>query len=181
MRQIFNLSFICIIVLGGSSCSSHKRYAAGRPTEGAEQKKHSHLSEQFGIKVTSADNISLYNTLSSWLGVRYRYGGNSKKGVDCSGLVKIVYKDVYGINTERTSANLFKKDCIALKRNKLREGDLVFFRTSKKSNRKTPTHVGIYLKNNKFVHASSSRGVIVSSLSEPYYVRTWLSAGRVKR
>ena len=74
---------------------------------------------------------------------------------------------------------LLKRNCRKVGRAKLKEGDLVFFRTGR-GKRKVPNHVGIYLKNGKFIHASTSRGVIVSSLSEPYYVRTWLTGGRVK-
>ena len=64
-------------------------------------------------------------------------------------------------------------------RSKLQEGDLVFFRTGS-GKKKVPNHVGIYLKNGKFIHTSTSKGVMVSSLSEPYYTRTWITGGRVK-
>ena len=139
----------------------------------------SRLSRQFGVRLTQADNISLYNACSGWLGVRYRYGGNTKNGVDCSGLVDNIYRQVYGIRLERNTANILRRNCVDVNRNNLREGDLVFFRTTRQS--RTPNHVGIYLKNGKFVHASSSSGVIVSNISEDYFVRTWFGGGRVKK
>ena len=178
MRKFINLLLICITVTGIMSCSPRK--------QSVRQSKYdsrtiSRLSKQFGIRLTQADNISLYDACSQWLGVKHRIGGNTKKGVDCSGFALNIYRDVYNLKIERNSANILRKNCAPVKRNNLREGDLVFFKTSGSGNSKTPTHVGIYLKNGKFVHASTSKGVIVSSLSEPYYIRTWLTGGRVKR
>ncbi len=79
----------------------------------------------------------------------------------------------------RSSAEMLKKDCKKISRSKLKEGDLVFFYTGRGRKRK-PNHVGIYLKNGKFIHTSTSKGVMVSNLSEPYYMRTWMCGGRVK-
>ncbi len=119
----------------------------------------------------------LYDEVKSWIGVPYKYGGNSKRGVDCSGFIVQVYKKVYGVSLQRSSNLIYEKNCSKIKKDDLKEGDLVFFSTgrSKKIN-----HVGIYLKNGKFVHASTSRGVIVSGLDEDYYMRTYVSSGRVK-
>ena len=83
------------------------------------------------------------------------------------------------VSLARSSADMLKPNCKKVSRANLKEGDLVFFRTGK-GRKKVPNHVGIYLKNGKFIHTSTSNGVIVSSLSEPYYVRTWLTGGRVK-
>jgi len=178
MKQILHLLLVLIAALNIVSCGTRK------PTPKSPRYNSQaieRLSRQYGIRLTQADNISLYNAGSSWLGVRYRYGGNTKSGVDCSGLVGILYRQVYGIKLERSSANILRKNCVAVNRNNLREGDLVFFRTSGSAQSRVPTHVGIYLKNGKFIHASTSKGVIISSLSESYYVRTWITGGRVKR
>lgn len=177
MKKIINLLLLCIAVLSIVSCSTRKQKTHAK----YNNQTISRLSKQFGLRLTQADNISLYDASSHWLGVKYRNGGNTKKGVDCSGLVSILYKQVYGIGLERSSANMLKKNCAPIKRNNLREGDLVFFKTFGSGSPKTPTHVGIYLKNGKFIHSTTSKGVIVSSLSEPYYVRTWITGGRVKR
>ena len=178
MRNTVNILFVCITLLGIISCSAHKQ--SGKHSKYNNQTI-SRLSKQFGIRLTQADNIALYDAGSQWLGVKHRMGGNTKKGVDCSGLTSIIYKQVYGISLERSSANILRKNCVPINRNNLREGDLVFFKTTGAGNPKTPSHVGIYLKNGKFIHASTSKGVIVSSLSEPYYIRTWITGGRVKR
>ena len=177
-KRLASILLICIAVLGIDSCGTRK---TGRTISRYDSRTIARLSNQFGLRLTSADNISLYDASSGWLGVRYRNGGNTKKGVDCSGLVSILYRQVYGIALERNSAAILQRNCVPVNRNNLREGDLVFFRTLGSAQSRIPTHVGIYLKNGKFIHASTSNGVIVSSLSEPYYVRTWITGGRVKR
>ena len=118
----------------------------------------------------------LRKEIESWIGVPYRYGGHSRKGTDCSGLVMEVYAAVYGKKLTHNSADLYNKECRHIKERELREGDLVFFRFSKSGR---INHVGIYLDNGNFVHASSSRGVIISNLDEAYYSRGFVGAGRV--
>jgi lipoprotein Spr len=198
MKKRINILFIFITVLSIASCSTRRQPAGSRPPVKSEQaakskqspKKSqpkysnqtvSKLSKQFGVRLTQADHIALYTACSSWIGVKYRYGGNTKNGVDCSGFVSAIYKQVYGTGLERNSANILRKNCTAIRKNNLREGDLVFFKTTGSGNRNIPTHVGIYLKNGRFIHVASSRGVVVNSLSEAYYVRTWITGGRVKK
>jgi len=141
--------------------------------------QYNRLSEQFGVKLTKKDNLRLYDFCSNWIGVKYRTGGVTKQGVDCSGFVSVVYSNVYGKKLERTAANMLAKNCTPKKRRRLKEGNLVFFSTVS-GRKRSPTHVGIYLKKGKFIHASTSRGVTVSDLSDSYYVRTWLTGGKVK-
>ena len=133
-------------------------------------------SIRLGIDIDMEDNHALYVESSNWLGVPYRGGGNSKRGVDCSGLTSAIYKKVYRKNLERNSEDQRKKDCRKVKKSKLKEGDLVFFHNGRK--KKRATHVGIYLKNRKFIHASTSQGVIISRLDEDYWDKHWLSGGR---
>lgn len=138
------------------------------------------LSRTFGVNITSSDNVRLYNEISSWLGTPYKYGAMSKSGVDCSGFVYQVYQAVYHKTLQRQSAMMLTENCTRINKNQLREGDLVFFRTDGKKTT-TPNHVGIYLKNNKFAHSSSSKGVTVSDLTSDYYARALISGGRVTR
>lgn len=134
-------------------------------------------SVKLGVDIDKRDNHQLYFAVSEWLGVRYRSGGNTKSGVDCSGFTKAIYNKVYKTELQRTTSGQMSQTYNVSKR-KLHEGDLVFFSSSR--SKKKVSHVGIYLKNKKFIHASSSRGVIVSSLNEQYYRKHWLRGGRVK-
>lgn len=134
-------------------------------------------SVRLGVDISLEDNHKLYLEAAEWIGVPYRTGGESKRGTDCSGLTSQIYKKVYHTRLSRSTDGQKKESKKVSKRN-LREGDLVFF-TSSRSGRKV-AHVGIYLKNNKFIHASTSQGVIVSRLSEPYYIKHWISGGRAR-
>ena len=129
------------------------------------------------IKLGRHDNKALYNEVKTWLGTPYRGGGHTKQvGADCSGFVMEVYLSVYNIALERRGSLQYSKNCTPIDKSELREGDLVFFHGGSGDR---ITHVGLYLKNNKFVHASSSRGVIVSDLTQKYYVEHYYGAGRV--
>jgi len=170
-RLVIRFSFFFILLLF-VSCGTRKQFAP-------ESLPADDLSQLYGIRITNEDNVTLYTEAAQWLGVPHMYGGADKKGVDCSGFVAILYQKVYDRKLSRSSADMLKHDCRKISRSKLREGDLVFFRTES-GRKKLPNHAGIYLKNDKFIHTSTSRGVMVSSLNEPYYLRTWISGGRVK-
>lgn len=125
-----------------------------------------------GIIFDSTSNIKLYNEVYGWLGVPYRYGGRSKAGTDCSGFASQIYKIVYNINLGGSAGDIFRKLKVVDKLN-LKEGDLVFF----KIRHSGISHVGIYLSNNKFIHATSyGKCVTISDLNEPYYKRYYFSA-----
>ena len=129
------------------------------------------------MDIDEKDNHALYVESSKWLGVPYRYGGNSKKGTDCSGLTCSIYKKVYHKKLQRSSEDQRTEDCRKVTKRNLREGDLVFFHNGRK--KRKASHVGIYLKEGKFIHASSSQGVIISELDEPYYRKCWMQGGRI--
>lgn len=118
----------------------------------------------------------LYVFITEWYGVPYKYGECSKSGIDCSGFVNLLYQKVYHKSLERRSDDIFHKQCKKIKRSEVKEGDLVFFKIESKE----ITHVGVYLKNNKFVHASTKKGVMISDLNEPYFQRYFYAFGRVK-
>jgi lipoprotein Spr len=127
-----------------------------------------------GIHLDSCSDLKLYNEVYSWLGVPYRYGGRSKAGTDCSGFASQVYKNVYNIFISGSAGDLYRM-LKPVNKSDLREGDLVFF----KINHSGISHAGVYLSNNKFIHATSyGRSVTVSDLNEAYYTRYYFSAGR---
>ncbi|WP_286589934.1 NlpC/P60 family protein [Sphingobacterium sp. N143] len=120
-------------------------------------------------------NPQLYSFIDDWMGIPHRMGGQTKAGVDCSGFVNLLYIAVYNGNLPRTSRdmeNMVKRK----KPEKLEEGDLVFFSFG----RRGVDHVGVYLHNNKFVHVSTRKGVIISDLSDSWYARTFVDAGSPK-
>lgn len=122
---------------------------------------------------TSIENLVLYTFIDDWYGVRYRYGGTTKRGVDCSSFCQQLYRNVFDKNILRTAAAQYST-MNRVKRSELKEGDLVFFRikTSRIS------HVGVYLQNDRFVHSSSSSGVHISSLNSSYWKRYYAGGGR---
>jgi lipoprotein Spr len=114
--------------------------------------------------VESLPYPDMYQTIYEWLGTPYKYSGDCKEGIDCSGFVCMLYKKSFGVTLAQNSAEIFK-ETKPLKKSALKEGDLVFFKIRKKK----ISHVGVYLGNNKFAHASVQNGVIISDLDEPYY------------
>ncbi|MDH5426292.1 MAG: NlpC/P60 family protein [Gammaproteobacteria bacterium] len=112
---------------------------------------------------------------ASWKGVRYKTGGLSRKGVDCSGFVYRSYKDGVGVSIPRTT-ELQSQQGQQISKSELKVGDLIFFKTGSIFKSR---HVGIYTGNNMFLHASTSKGVMKSSLNNPYWKETYWQARRV--
>lgn len=128
------------------------------------------------LPVENVVNEKLFGFIEEWWGVPYRMGGSNKSGIDCSNFVNTLMSAVYQINLVGNSVQLFNQVSRLAKRAELQSGDLVFFAINRK---KRISHVGIYLYNDRFVHASSSNGVMISDLREPYWVRYYAGAGRI--
>ena len=133
-------------------------------------------SQELGVELDHEADKSLIETVTRWLGAPYRSGGSTEIGTDCSGFVMRAYQQAYGITLVHSSGGLFQRTA-RVKRTEMREGDLVFFRRSRRS---PIYHVGIYLRDGKFVHSQSGVGVKVSSLAEGYWGRNYCGAGRVE-
>jgi lipoprotein Spr len=127
------------------------------------------------VESSTLDNIAMLHFIDEWYGVPYKYAGRDKKGIDCSGFTCTLFNDVYKQDASGTSASLYAQ-CKKIKRSELQEGDLVFF----KINRGRISHVGVFVANDYFVHASTKAGVVLSSLDEPYYKKYYAGAGRLK-
>lgn len=116
-------------------------------------------------------NISSF--YEEWHGVPYKYGGISKDGVDCSGFVKNLYSQIYNINLPRNTTSQMK-DGERIDYFKRAMGDLVFFKTGTNT-----YHVGVYYENDNFIHASTSKGVMMSNLNESYWLNNFIEIRRV--
>jgi hypothetical protein len=131
-------------------------------------------SLKMDIAVEDIKNIPLLQKIDEWWGTPYVLGGNSKNGVDCSYFTLDVMRDIYKVNLKRTAAEQYEQS-VKIEWNNLKEGDLIFFKTE---GRRRISHVGIYLANNKFAHASTSQGVTIGDLTDPYWQRRLYSLGR---
>ncbi|HEY4148670.1 MAG TPA: NlpC/P60 family protein [Chitinophagaceae bacterium] len=125
--------------------------------------------------VEQLTNLKLLEYIDEWYGTHYRFGGNSKDGIDCSAFSGGLMAAVFGIGLPRMAKDQYNAG-LRVKKSELQEGDLVFFHTT----RKGVSHVGVYVANNKFVHASLNYGVTISDLNDPYYLRTYVGARRAR-
>ncbi len=161
--------------------SSPKPPAAIQPEpsrEIAKSEQTKGIEKKLGITIREDDpNMLLYIEAAKWVGTRYKYSGTGESGVDCSGLTNQIYKAVYKKTLNRSSADIARYNVTDIDKSLLEPGDLIFFATL--GNAKAITHVGVYLKDNRFIHASSKVGVVVNDLSQDYYRRTFVKCGRV--
>lgn len=125
------------------------------------------------------DQIMAITSLSEhqreWKNTPYRLGGTSKKGIDCSGFMQLTFRDLFEINLPRTTSEQAKHGK-QISKSSLRTGDSVFFNTGRGPNGK---HVGVYVKNGQFLHASTKGGVIYSDLDSPYWSKAFWQARRL--
>ena len=173
--RIFLFLISLLVLIGGNSCKSHKKIKNEEPVYLGET-----LTVKKGKKGKKKDlGERIAEESLKWIGTPYGYGKSEKgKATDCSGLVLMVYLKVADIKLPRNSAQQ-AEFCNRLKEKEIKPGDLVFFATGK--DKKKISHVGVMIDKERFVHASSSKGVILSEMTTPYYQRTFIRYGRVPR
>jgi lipoprotein Spr len=132
-----------------------------------------YLSQIMGVALSATSNMKLFHFVYDWIGTPYRFGGSSRKGIDCSAFTKELYSEVFNLDIKRNSRDIFSM-VSPVGKEELKEGDLVFF----KIHSRRISHIGIYLGNNRFAHASS-KGVAISSLDDVYYSRYFYKGGRL--
>jgi cell wall-associated NlpC family hydrolase len=185
------LFFFTLLFVLGTSCKSGKKTASSKKkkTDNTEKTikstqelspKDKAIKEKYaqilGVSEKDISNLKLYYFIDEWMGVPYKYGGNDKSGIDCSGFTGLLYREVYNKNISGPTSTLIELTNI-IDQSELKEGDMVFFHIEKKGK---VSHVGVYLQNNKFVHATTKKGVMINDLSENYYKQHYFKSGRVK-
>ncbi|MFP4012606.1 MAG: C40 family peptidase [Chitinispirillaceae bacterium] len=166
----FLVCFSVLLVCSLNGCSPSVRYTRGsKPTS-----ENTRLSIPEG-KLPAVSETELQQAVSSYLGAPYKYGGTSREGMDCSGFVYLVYKQVYEVSLPRSSGKMWRLGRIVPPK-LAKPGDLIFFRSGF-FNR--INHVGIYMGDNRFVHASSTNGVIYSNMEDDYYSRRFAAIRRM--
>lgn len=168
LKPILTISFIFLV----SACASTARYKAIKKSRQEQNQSQNNYSSR--KRHDSKFNTQLENYIQDWIGVPYKYGGLGKNGIDCSGFTLTVFNDVYNYELPRTALDQYNSGR-KISSTYLNEGDLVFFRGVRGTG---IDHVGIYLSDDKFVHASTSVGVTISDLSEEYYAKRFVGACR---
>lgn len=176
-KKIQLLGWIVVIFCCLQSCRPKKILTdVGQAPAGLEVGTHHDVLAQYArlldVPKSSLGNEKLYFYIQEWMGVPHRDAGDNKKGIDCSAFVGQLYRDVYRKDLPRTSAEM-GATVTRKYEDQLQEGDLVFFSFG---NRQID-HVGVYLHNGMFVHVSTSKGVIISRLKDPWYYKFFVRGG----
>ncbi|MGV6827794.1 MAG: C40 family peptidase [Flavobacteriales bacterium] len=145
----------------------------------SHQVSHKTKTHKTVTKNSNNKTESIIKYAKTFKGTRYKYGGTTKKGMDCSGLVFVAFKKE-GVNLPRVSRDMATRGK-SISISKTTKGDLIFFRTNK--NKKSINHVGLVVEkkgtNILFIHSTSSKGVIISSLNEKYWKNAFVSIRRI--
>lgn len=165
--------FLCVVIIALASCKSKKGVSVKKPETKVKSKELQVLSEKLNLEVEKSDNIKLYQYVANWIGTPHKLGSCTKSAIDCSCFIQQLFQEVYQYKLPRTAAEMHKASKKIDEAN-LHEGDLVFF----KINATKVSHVGVYLKNGWFAHVSTTKGVMINNLSEPYYQKHFTSFGR---
>ncbi|TZF82196.1 glycoside hydrolase [Pedobacter sp. BS3] len=171
-KLIVALLLVCTFV----SAQAQTTPAKGSKTEvqDPDNLAKDYFSQIMGVAISATSNLKLYQFIYDWIGTPYRLGGDTKRGIDCSGFAYQLYDKVFNTVIGNNSRNIFSM-VNPIDKDELKEGDLVFFKIKSRS----ISHIGVYIGDNKFAHASSSRGVMISNLDEPYWKRYYYKGGRL--
>jgi cell wall-associated NlpC family hydrolase len=186
MQKIFLYIFLSMAgITFLSACSPKTNTTAKYSSKEVNSKKSDKKNDKYVIQFIKqksglsesviSKNIKLYRFIEDWYGTPYKMGGNSKKGIDCSGFTNLLYKEIYEKNIPRNTAAIYK-DLKKKKYKDLKEGDIVFFNFDNKK----LSHVGVYLGDGRFVHASTSKGIIINNINDTYYKKYFETGGIIK-
>jgi cell wall-associated NlpC family hydrolase len=131
------------------------------------------VNASLSVNQLLSGNQDLYQFYNEWEGTPYRLGGTKKSGIDCSAFVQKAFVEAYKMSLPRTTRQQSKQG-VEMSWSDAQQGDLVFFKT-----KRSTYHVGIYLGNKQFMHASTSKGVIISRIDNPYWASKFWQVRRV--
>ncbi|GHU93851.1 hypothetical protein FACS1894156_1290 [Bacteroidia bacterium] len=167
LRYFKNIVFYLPLLLLLASCGVSQR--------AVNADFYRHYSQKWGIELSGKEDKKFIEAIDQWMGTPYKWGGNSKSGIDCSALVCALYKEAHNIVLPRTTSAMPQKLHHIVRKQNLQSEDIIFFSIKEKK----MSHVGVYISKGNFVHASSSQGVRINNLAESYWVKYYAGAGRV--
>ena len=171
VKVIFRVITFLLLLITFHSCGTQKNLS------NTNFRALAYAGSALWLQIEEHDNHALFLEAAAWVGTPYVAGGTTRSGVDCSGLTMAIYARIYNKQLHRRSVEQYEIDVQLKGRRELQQGDLVFFRTPNSG--KQCGHVGIFLKDDKFIHAGS-RGVVVESLECPYWQQFWLAGGSIR-
>jgi len=158
-----------MVLLATTAAAGHA-FAFNLPSNFTTLNSHS-LAQQ--VSQPEKIKTKILAVYSQWKGTRYHFGGTSRRGIDCSALMQEIFQGSMNMDLPRTTGEQMRNG-YHIAKNALKPGDLVFFKTSRSSR-----HVGVYVGNNEFIHASKIKGVTVSSLTNNYWQAHYETARRI--
>ena len=174
-RRILSVIILILITLAACAPRYARRYGGKNKTDVVQRS--SEVLDQIERQNFSRENYLLFREIRFYLGTPYIFGGEDRRGLDCSGFVSVIFRDVYGIKLPHNASQQFVRSQ-RIPISQLATGDLVFFDNNYSGR---IDHVGIYLDDGYFAHASATFGVVVSNLRENYYRSRVKSGGRILR
>ena len=168
LNRLLPICLTCLLFVALVGCSSTAKQPSPKTIANSKSTAHQKLSKQ-----QASVYKRLNNQYSRWKGTPYELGGLNKRGIDCSGFVHVAFRDAFGMKIPRTTEDLAETGK-NISRHQLNVGDLVFFKTGF-----TKRHVGIYVGNQQFIHASTSKGVMKSRLTNPYWSENYWKSTRL--
>lgn len=176
ISRFLSLFFGCLLVGLFAHHVAAKEKPAKRSAASAARSQETQVQPVSPEEKLQEDKIQ--EEMEKYLGIRYKKGGSNTKGFDCSGFVKQIYSEVFGVDlphqsSEQNQVNLLTK----VSPEELKTGDLVFFAVGR--NRKGINHVGMYLSDGRFIHSARTKGVVISSLDDPHWKARLVSAKRL--
>ena len=173
-RPAYLLVLLAIAAAGCGGVTPHPRFTPHEKRSAGE------VVEELGSRrraFLSADSNRLMRVVDGYLGVPYKWGGTTRSGMDCSAMTRAIVRETYGLELPRTSGQMYKLGTPVRRGSGLRPGDLVFFRID--TSGPGVSHVGIYVGDGRFAHASSSRGGVIDELAQPYFKTRYVGGRRI--
>jgi cell wall-associated NlpC family hydrolase len=171
VRDLLLISAVSLLLSGCFSVRPAPRYTTAKTQQTS-------VVRELETRKRGGDQ-RLRRIVGKYIGIPYKWGGTTRSGMDCSAFTRAAFRETYGIELPRTSKQMYQLGRFLPNRQELRPGDLVFFKDTFAG--AGISHVGVYLGDGEFAHASSSKGVTITPLNNPYFTKRYAGGRRIER